>query len=95
MRNRDFLKRYVDGEQTQRAHGMMSYTSGGRLFSYDTIICDINRVTKEARVNIRKYSATTSRMQNTLLAFLNDAGYTVLTYEGADAYIYDFGAFRR
>ena len=39
MRNRDFLKRYVDGEQTQRAHGMMSYTSDGRLFSYDTVIC--------------------------------------------------------
>lgn len=95
MRNKDFLKRYVDGEQTQRAHGMMSYTSDGRLFSYDTVICNINRVTKEASVNIRKYSATTSRMQNTLLAFLNDAGYTIHTYEGADAYIYDFGAFRK
>ena len=95
MRNKEFLERFVTGERVQRAHGMMSYTSDGRLFSYDTVICNINRVTKEANVNVRKYSATTSRMQNTLLALLQEAGYTVHTYEGDDAYIYDFGAFRR
>ena len=94
MRNKDFLKQYVDGEYIQSAHGMMTYKDG-LLFSYDTVICDINRVLKEADVNIRKYSATTSRMQNTLLALLHDAGYEVHTYEGADAYIYDVGAFKR
>ena len=94
MRNRDFLKQYVDGKHIQGKHGMMSYTDE-RLFSYDTVICDINRVLKEANVNVRKYSTTTSRMQNTLLALLHEAGYTVHTYEGNDAYIYDVGAFRR
>ena len=94
MRNKDFLKQYVDGEYIESAHGMMTYRDG-RLFSYDTVICDINRVLKEADVNIRKYSATTSRMQNTLLALLHDAGYEVRTYEGDYAYIYDVGAFKR
>lgn len=94
MRNKDFLKQYVDGNYIRGEHGMMTYKDG-QLFSYDTLICDINRVLKQADVNIRKYSSTTSRMQNTLLAFLYEAGYEVRTYEGNDAEMYEVGAFKR
>lgn len=88
MRNREFLQQYVDGMYVEGAYGRMAYKNG-RIISYETPICDINRVNKTADVNIRKYSATTSRMQNNLLAILKDAGYTITTYEGQDAYIWD------
>lgn len=88
MRNNDFIQQYVDGNIVEGAHGRMAYKNG-RLISYNTVICDIDRVLKMAHVNIHKYSSTTSRMQNMLLAMLADSNYTVHTYYGADAYIWD------
>lgn len=88
MRNREFLQQYVDGMYVEGAYGRMAYKNG-RIISYETPICDINRVNKTADVNIRKYSATTSRMQNNLLAILKDAGYTITTYDGPSAYMWD------
>ena len=88
MTNRDFLKMYVDGEITQGAHGRMAYKDG-RIISYETPICDLKRSEKKAYLNVRKYSTTTSKMQNTLTALLEDAGYDIETYVGQDAYIWD------
>lgn len=88
MRNNDFIQQYVDGNIVEGAHGRMAYKNG-RLISYNTVICDIDRVHKAATVNIHKYSATTSRMQNTLLAMLKAENYTIYKYDGADAYIWD------
>ena len=88
MTNKEFLQRYVDGMYVEGAYGRMAYKNG-RIISYETPICDINRVNKTADVNIRKYSATTSRMQNNLLAILKDAGYSITTYDGPGAYMWD------
>ena len=89
MRNNDFIKAYVDGYRTEGAHGRMAYKDG-RLISYRTVICDINRREKTAYFNTKKYSATTSRLQNTLLTMLEADGYTVEKYEGEEAYIWDY-----
>ena len=88
MRNNDFIRQYVKGDILQGAYGRMAY-KGGRLISYNTVICDIDRYHKTASVNIHKYSSTTSRMQNRLLAILAEHNYEVHTYDGADAYIWD------
>lgn len=88
MRNNDFIQQYVDGNIVEGAHGRMAYKNG-RLISYNTVICDIHRSTKVAYVNTHKYSSTTSRMQNTLMAILKQNDYAVFTYDGADAYIWD------
>ena len=88
MTNKKFLQQYVDGMYVEGAYGRMAYKNG-RIISYETPICDINRVNKTADVNIHKYSSTTSKMQNNLLAILRDAGYTITTYDGPSAYIWD------
>ena len=88
MRNNEFLEQYVDGNYTQMAHGRMAYKDG-RLISYRTPICDIDRLRKKAIVNVRKYSSTTSRMQNYLLHLLEINGYEIEKYEGEDVYIWD------
>lgn len=88
MRNKDFIQQYVDGNIVEGAHGRMAYKNG-RLISYNTVICDIDRVLKVAHVNTHKYSSTTSRMQSTLMAMLKEENYEVHTYNGADAYIWD------
>ena len=90
MTNLDFLKMYVEGNMTSGQHGRMAYKDG-RLISYETTICDIiSRVDKVARFNKKKYSATTSKMQNQLLSLLESAGYTIEKYEGDEAYIWDY-----
>lgn len=88
MRNRDFLEQYVEGNIVKAAHGRMAYKDG-RLISYNTVICDIDRYHKTARVNVRKYSSTTSRMQGQLLAILSRENYEVEEYVGEEAYIWD------
>ena len=88
MRNNEFLEQYVDGYYTQGAHGRMAYKDG-RLISYRTTICDIDRRHKKAVVNVKKYSSTTSRMQNYLLVLPEANGYEIVKYEGEDAYIWD------
>lgn len=88
MRNNDFIQQYVDGNIVEGAHGRMAYKNG-RLISYNTVICDIDRVHKIANVNTHKYSSTTSRMQGVLMATLKKEDYEVRTYDGADAYIWD------
>ena len=88
MKNKDFLKQYVDGCVLQAAHGRMAYKDG-RLISYNTVICDIDRYHKTARMNVKKYSATTSRMQSYLRYVLDRENYEVEEYEGEDAYIWD------
>ena len=94
MKNNDFLKQYVDGFYTHGAHGRMAYKDG-RLISYSTPICDIDRRNKKAVVNVRKYSSTTSRMQNQLLHLLEVGGYEIEKYEGDDAYMWDACTTRR
>lgn len=94
MKNNDFLRQYVVGDYVQGAHGRMAYKDG-RLISYSTPICDIDRRNKKAVVNVRKYSSTTSRMQNYLLHFLEVNGYEIERYEGADAYMWDACTKRR
>ena len=90
MKNNDFLKQYVEGYYVEGEHGRMAYKNG-RLISYSTTICDIDRRNKKAVVNVRNYSSTTSRMQNYLLHLLKVNGYEIETYDGPDAYMWDAG----
>lgn len=94
MKNNDFLKRYVEGYYVEGEHGRMAYKNG-RLISYSTPICDIDRRNKKAVVNVRKYSSTTSRMQNYLLHLLEINGYEIERYEGDDADMWDVCTKRR
>lgn len=90
MKNNEFLEMYVNGYYTKGAHGRMAYKDG-RLISYSTPICDIDRRNKKAAVNVKKYSSTTSRMQNYLLHLLEVNGYDIEKYEGNDADFWDAG----
>ena len=90
MTNKDIINEFVTGNRECNAINHIGYNDS-ILFNYSTIICKVDRANKTAQVNIRKYSATTSKIQSMLLAALQGAGYGVEKYEGGDAYIWNYG----
>lgn len=90
MTNQQLVNCFVDGSMEAAVTNHVGYR-GNCLISYSTVICEIDRVNKTARVNVRKYSATTSRLQSRLLAALQSAGYAIEEYEGSAAYMWNAG----
>ena len=90
MTNKDFIKRFIRGEQRYGANGHLGY-SDDRLINYSTEICRIDRKNKTAIVNSRKYSSTTSKIQTWLRYELTNAGYKITEYEGEPCYYWNAG----
>lgn len=88
MTNYDFLEQYVKNPTT-KAVNRQNYCINGEFVNYSTTICKICGTV--ARLNTRKYSATTSKLQSQLTALLNKYGYTIETYNGDDAYMWNGG----
>lgn len=72
MKVGDVIDSFVDGEQGVRKASSVMSTSR-ELFSYDTLIA--LRCADGVMVNCKKYSRTTSTMQNALLGQLQERGY--------------------
>ena len=81
MTNYDFIGDYIRGEKRFGAYCHLGY-SDDKLYNYSTIICTIDRENKKARLNIKKYSSTTSRVQSMVKGALRQKGYMIEEYEG-------------
>lgn len=81
MTNKSIIIEFVDGGQEYNAANHIGYQLN-RLYNYSTLMCDIDRDSKTARVNTRKYSATTSRIQSIIRQVLTDRGYNITEFDG-------------
>ena len=86
MTNLDLIREYISGSESHNACNHSGY-NGDTFVNYRTVLCEIDRVAKTAKLNKRKYSVTTSKIQSYLARELEMAGYKILEVEGADDYI--------
>lgn len=90
MTNNDFIREYIRGERSAAAYCHLGYC-GNILINYSTALCEINRAEHTAVVNVRKYSTTTSKIQNRLLYELEAAGFQIEKVEGEPARYWNYG----
>ena len=81
MKNIDFIREYINGEDKFAVHGYLGIADT-KLFNYSTEICDLDREKKVAKLNVHKYSSTTSTIQHYLRNILNARGYVIEEYDG-------------
>ncbi len=81
MTNKDIIIEFVGGNQRYNAVNHIGYQLN-RLYNYSTLMCDIDRDNKTARVNNRKYSNTTTRIQSIIRQVLTDKGYAITEFDG-------------
>ena len=90
MSNQEFIQKFIKGGQKYGAYCHLAIVED-RLINYSTEICVIDRENKTAKVNVKKYSNTTSRIQSTLRWELKKAGYEITDYVGEEAYWWNYG----
>ena len=90
MTNRDFIREYIRGDKKVGAYCHLGYAED-KLINYSTVICIIDRENKRARVNKRKYSVTTSKIQSELRFQLRKEGFEIEEYEGEPASYWNYG----
>ena len=80
MTNDDFMEKWIE-EDTHKGNGHL-LADGNTLLNYSTIICVIDRENKSAKLNTRKYSRTTGKIQSSLSYLLSKNGFNITEYEG-------------
>lgn len=90
MNNTDFIKKYIKGDTKGGVYCHLGFKDN-ILINYSTVICTIDRKNKKAKVNSKKYSISTTKIQNTLIRILNQYGYNIEEYEGESANWWNFG----
>ena len=90
MRQIDLIKIYVDGSKTHGAAGHCGFM-GTTFVNYSTILCEIDRETMTACLNVRKYSPTTSKIQTYLRDALTAAGFRIFEVMGDYANMWNAG----
>lgn len=78
----DLILNFRDGATKGKASGGRVRIEGDKLINYDTTIAI--RTKEGIKLNCKKYSMTTSRLQNTIRAYCN----IIEEYEGEEATIY-------
>lgn len=93
MTNYDFMRNYVTNNESPLAVNCYCHLlqDGIYLYNYSTLICTVNRNDKKARLNTKKYSRTTSKIQSTLRRILENNDYEIEEYEGENARYWNFG----
>lgn len=81
----EVVKSFNKGATKGKASDGRVRIEGDKLINYNTVIAI--RTDKGIKLNARKYSSTTSRLQNKIRAYCN----VIEEYEGEDATIYYFG----
>lgn len=99
MNNKNFIKLFIktateEGTQAPAKYSRLGFKNN-ILINYDTPICYIDKIKKIIFLNIRKYSATTSRIQSRLALEISQAdnlkGYKVQEYEGDSCHYWNAG----
>ena len=82
MSIKELVKQFNNGATHGTASDKRVRIEGDNLINYDTIIA--TRTNKGIELNIKKYSRTTTKLQNLIQIYCN----VVNTYEGDNATIY-------
>lgn len=90
MTNYDFIGEFIRGERRFGAYCHLGY-SEDKLYNYSTVICTIDRDNKTARLNVKKYSSTTSRIQSMVKGALRKANYEITEYVGEPCSYWNYG----
>lgn len=90
MTNWDLIAEFVKGDRSYNAVNHLGY-SDDKLYSYSTVVCVIDRNAKKAKVNVRKYSRTTSKHVSHLRYVLEKSGYEIEDYEGCPCTYWNYG----
>ena len=85
MKIEELVKNFSNGATTGQASGGRVRIDGAFLINYDTTIAE--RVPGGVRLNVRKYSRTTSKLQNKIRYYCK----IIEEYEGASANFYNWG----
>ena len=91
MTNRDFLHVYAKGNIDKRCICNHLSSDGFKLAHYSTVICELDFDRHFAYMNIRKYSANTSKIQSWLRSELESEDWKIVGYEGEPAYMWNAG----
>lgn len=81
MTNKDIIIEFVNGEKRYNAVNHIGYQLE-KLYNYSTLMCDIDRGGKTARINVHKYSNTTTRIQSIIRNVLVEKGYRIEEFDG-------------
>lgn len=81
----EVVKGFNKGLTKGNASGGRVRIEGDKLINFDTVIAI--RTDKGIKLNARKYSRTTSKLQNKIRYYCN----VIEEYQGADAIIYSYG----
>ena len=90
MTNYNFIGDFIRGEKRFGAYCHLGY-SEDKLYNYSTVICTIDRDNKTARLNVKKYSSTTSRIQSMVKGALRKANYEITEYVGEPCSYWNYG----
>ena len=90
MTNYDCIIDFVTGKKTYGAVNHIGYQLN-KLWNYSTVLCEIDRENKTARVNARKYSRTTSKIQDLIRSALINNGFEIVNYIGESANYWNYG----
>ena len=91
MKNEEIIKKFLERESAKSGlrtitNGIYQYqgrtlqTDGNKLINYSTIIAYFYNDT--LRLNTKKYSQTTSKIQNTIKRLASDMGLSITEYVG-------------
>ena len=84
MTNKDIIIEFIGGNQRYNAVNHIGYQLN-KLYNYSTLMCDINRGGKKARVNVHKYGNATTKIQAIIRQVLTDKGYSIEEFDGGYA----------
>lgn len=87
MNRNQIIERFISGGTSGKASSLSirETENGAELLSYWTPIAFRYNDSSVITVNVKKYSQTTSRQQNTLLGLLHSSGYRqIATFGAAD-----------
>lgn len=90
MTNTEIIREFIAGTKQYNAVNHIGYTEN-KLWNYSTVLLEIDRKAKKAKLNSKRYSATTSRIQAEIERQLSAALYEIEKYTGEKAIIWNYG----
>ena len=81
MTNDALLTMFIEGTKRYGACNHLGFTDD-KLWNYSTVLCEIDRRNRRAKLNVRKYSTTTSKIQSKLKYKLSVHGYAIEEVQG-------------
>ena len=90
MTNKEIIKEFIEGTKRYNAVNHIGYTDN-KLWNYSTVLIEIDREAKKAKLNIKKYSTTTGRIQSEIERQLSAAHYEIERYTGENAVLWNYG----